>query len=225
MKNNNAEILLKELELDPTAFFNNGRSYNLLQEYFSGLSLDTLIPLLESDNGDVQKTGIWIVSELAKKACSLLKHVVPLVKSRNSYIKYHALECILLCGIENQVNEFVHLIDCLDDKEAFIRIRTMYLLSNAEKAQLERGPQLVADYNINDYETHQIGLKRLAEAENIEDIQIVEMLNSSRSLIQQYGAMIVKRNYKKKSTIIKDALFSKNSDVSEFAKLVIDIEG
>jgi len=70
--------------------------------------------------------------ELAGKTCSLLKYVVPLVKNADKYIRYYAFECILLCAIGKQVEEFVHLIHGISDEESPIKVLSMKLLSNAK---------------------------------------------------------------------------------------------
>ncbi|MGN6398458.1 MAG: hypothetical protein ACTHMI_23000, partial [Mucilaginibacter sp.] len=67
---NNGEQLIQDLLLNPASFFDRGQSFHLLQEYFKGMTLETLIPLLQSQDRIVQRTAIWIVSELASQACS-----------------------------------------------------------------------------------------------------------------------------------------------------------
>ena len=68
MKNEIGYELIENLLFDPSDFFNQGKTYDLLDNFFKGLPVETLIPLLTSSEIDVQKSAIWIASELASNA-------------------------------------------------------------------------------------------------------------------------------------------------------------
>ena len=224
MKENKGEQLIEDLKSNPEKFFKHGKSYNLLQEYFAGLSVETLIPLLESDNLAIQKPAIWIVSELASKGCSLLPYVTPLSKSDDNYIAYYALECILLCANGKYINEFVHLVNRINEGESDIRALAMRLLTNAEDAQLRAGIELSLEANLKDYELHRIGLTGLLNHSKFDSDMVLAMLDSNEPLTQQYGAMLAKRKQKDFPKLIEYALTSKNTSVKEFAEFAIDTE-
>jgi hypothetical protein len=214
-------MLIDELLEDPASFFENGKSNILLQEYFKGLPVESLIPLLESKDKFVQKTAIWIVSELSNQGCALLQYVVPLVKSDELYIRYYALESISICAKGENANEFIHLIKSINDMDHQIRVPAMLLLSNAEKSQLSSGIELVETHNIDNYKLHQKGLMGLLN-EDINVAEIKNMLDSNEPLIQRYGVILSKNLNNDNFQTIKYALSSNNSDVKEFAKLVLE---
>jgi hypothetical protein len=224
MKQNRGHQLIKDLKSNPSAFFKMGKSHDLLQEYFDGLSLETLIPLLQSSDLAIQRPTIWIVSELAGKSCSLLPHILPLVDSADDYIRYYALECILLCANGRYIKEFVHLIRSIDDDAAPIKVLAMKLLVNAEDIQLRTGAELVVESQIENYQLHQLGLSSLLDHEQLEEHDILAMLNSKEPLTQQYGAMVAGRRYENSPKLILDALASNNVCVQEFAQAIVDMD-
>ena len=223
MKEDKGYQLIEDLKSNPIAFFKFGKSHELLQAYFGGLSLETLIPLLQSDDLAIQKPTIWIVSELAGEGCSLLPHVLPLVDSADHYIRYYALECILLCAKGRYIKEFVHLIRSINDASPSNKILAMRLLANAEDVQLRTGLDLVVEYQIEDYQLHQFGLDRLLNHSQLEERDIVDMLNSGEPLTQQYGVIIAGRRYECSPKLIQDALTSHNVYVQEFAQAIVDM--
>ena len=58
------DFLINSLTNDPEKFYNEGKSYELLQEYFKGFSKDTLRILLISKDKWIKRVAIWITSEL-----------------------------------------------------------------------------------------------------------------------------------------------------------------
>lgn len=224
MKENIGEKLIADLESNPEKFFKHGRSYDLLQEYFAGLSIETLIPLLQSENPAIQKPAIWIVSELATSGCSLLPYVGPLTKSNDNYIAYYALESILLCATGKYIKEFVHLIRSIDSDESNIRLLAMKLLASAEDAQLQAGMELVEEVKLKDFKLHIFGLTSLLNHSQLDQNMLLSMLNSNERLTQQYGVMSARRKQEDFPQLIQHALNSTNSDVKEFAKSVIELD-
>ena len=130
------ENLIAQLMADSCRFDELGNAYQLLQEYFDGFSLETLRPLMASSDRLVQRAGVWITAELGLEARSLLCDAVPLTRSRDTYIRYHALEIVTVCSIADDVDEFVHVIPSLTDEDEVIRVLGMRLVSNADLSQL-----------------------------------------------------------------------------------------
>ncbi|HAL83340.1 MAG TPA: hypothetical protein DCO83_14800 [Mucilaginibacter sp.] len=220
---NKGEKLIKDLICNPSLFERRGQGYELLQECFTGFPLENLIPLLKSDDEDILKPIIVILSELAFQAFDLLPYVVPLINCEDSFIRYYALECIFLNSSGVYIDEFIHVINGISDQDESNRNLIMHLLSNADRYQLEAGVKLVAKHKIANYKLHQEGLRKLLSSDNMDDSEIMQMLNSNEPLLQQYGVMIAKEVYKNNSKLIDYALTSKNEDVKTFSKWVIDL--
>jgi hypothetical protein len=221
MKKQKGEQLIEELLSKPQSFFTNGKSYDLLQEYFGGLDLETLIPLLKSSDEDILKPTIWIVSELTDHACSLLQYVIPLAHNEDKYIKYYALESIFMCATGEQVDNFIYLIRSISDQESAIRTLTMKLLSNAREEQLRSGMELVSKLNISDHKLHHDGLSKLLYSNQVDAIAITEMLNSNEPITQQYGVMLAMKKTANYPELMKYALLNNNPDVERFAQMFV----
>ncbi len=222
MKYDKGEKLINDLFLNPLLFERQGKGYRLLQEFFKGMSVEALIPLLKSDDKNIQNTGMAIVSELGDKACSLMPYVVPFIASDDAFIRYCTLESILDCAKGEYIKEIIHLIDSINIKDGIDHSLKMFLLSNAEQVQLKEGFKLVAENKINDYQLHQKGLAKLINNNNSQD-EILEMLGSTEPLIQRYGAIISKKMYRDSPELINYALLSANPDLRDYAEFIIDL--
>lgn len=222
MKNNTSSKLLETLIANPRLFFEKGLTNDLLNEYFKGLSLDTLVPLLQSDDEYTLKSVVWIIAELSTHACSLLPSVVKLVDHENEYIRYYVLECILMCARGNYKKEFIHLIKAIEDKESSIRRLAMILLSNAEPMQIQTSISIITSENIKDSNLHLSGLNKLLDADSVNTIEILDMLKSDNPLVQRYGAMVARKIYDTNKEVLAYALSSDNADISEFARMTIE---
>ncbi len=221
--NTKGEELIKDLIANPSLFERRGQGYQFLEECFTGFPLENLIPLLKSDDEDILKPTIVIISELAFQAFDLIPYVAPLINCEDSFIRYYAIECMFSNSSGVYIDEFIHVINGISDQDQSIRNLIMRLLSNADRYQLEAGVRLVANYKIANYKLHQDGLRKLLSSDNMDDNEIMQMLNSNEPLLQQYGVMIAKKVYKNNSKLIDYALTSKNEDVKDFSQLVIDL--
>ena len=218
MENKTGKELIDQLKLDPALFCKRGRDHDLLNEFFKGLPFEYLIPLLQSDDQDILKPAVSIVSELGRKACDLLPYIVPLVNNNDRFIRYYVLESIFLCASDNNLKEFIHIINGISDKDDGVRRLVMRLLARAENSQIEAGLGLVEKNKIPDYLLHQNGLTKLLNAKNLLESEVIVLLDSEEPLIQKYGAMIAKRVYKTNPALLSYALLSTNSDVKRFAQ-------
>ena len=88
--------LIDELLTDSARFNELGKSYELLQEYFEGFPLNTLRALLSNEDYMVKRAAIWIVAELGEAANELINDVIPLLNYNDRYIKYYAIESIMV---------------------------------------------------------------------------------------------------------------------------------
>jgi hypothetical protein len=224
MIDNKGKELITELLFDPILFQEQGKGYGLYNQYSkNGLEIETLIPLLNSNNEDVIKLAIWIASEIAVHACDLFPYVVKHVDNNNPYIRYHSLVFIILCSTESHKEAFIHLVQSISDENLAIGMLGMRLLSNADSKQLQIAIELVERYNFVNSELHKIGLLSLLDFKEIAVSSIVSMLRDHRGLIQQYGAMVIKRKEESNTILINEALECNNAVVREFALALQDL--
>lgn len=184
--------LLDELNTQPEVFFSEGRTYDLLQEYFKGEDISSLISLLGHKNLSTRKSAIWIVSELGKTALPLAEYVVPLLNDDERYIKYYALEFIMICSSEGSRGYFRYVVFALEDEDYIIRKLAMFLISNASRYQLEEAFHYFSNAN---NENHIKGLTWLLD--DLSDIkfdnyEFVELYGKNHTLAM-YRAISLKR--------------------------------
>jgi len=210
------EALVSELLANPLKFTEQGNAYQLLQAYFDGYSLETLSPLLTNQNVMVQRAAVWVASELGKQACSLIHDVIPLIDSHDRNIKYHALECAIVCASGANVKEFVHVVRSLQSEDDVIRRLAMRLMSNADRAQLEG--LLSSDAISTLGSVHARGLLQLSRPVPVEPKDVLQLIESPDPLDRKYGAIAAKRFLKSFPQLIVAAAASSDLEVQRFAR-------
>lgn len=215
-----SDQLVKELLDNPQYFSERGKGNELLQRYFGGYPIKTLIPLLKSNNEIIQKEAIWIVSELGSTNCNnLLEFIIPLLTHSNAMVKYFALDSVFLGTYESNFDSFVHLISVLDDADWFIQKSVMHLLYNANLSQLKCALKLIK----NNF--HIQGIELLLNSEKLTSKKVIELLNDNHNLIRKYGAVIAKKIYNKNPKPINYLIEKTDHEMNDFATEVVELLG
>ena len=215
------EQLIQELLANPSKFDHRGRAYQLLQEYFRGLPLETLRPLLSNEDAIVKKAAVWVVSELGKDASTLIHDVIPLLQESDRRIKYHALESVMVCSVDENVDEFVHVARALESDDEEIRRLAMRLIGNANTTQLVAAVKLLRSGSDLD-RLHEQGLSAVLKAQSLDIGQIHRMIASEKPLVRKYGAIAAKRTFHKHPELIAAAASSADADVRQFVSKVTE---
>lgn len=208
--------LIAELLANPSKFKQDGRAYQLLEEYFSGLSVDTLRPLLRHEDSLVRHAAVWVASELGDQASALLDDATPLIESNDRFQSYHALEIAAVCAIGPQVDRFVNVARGLESGDGVIRGLTMRLMSRADPSQLEAAA-VASERDPACPEAHKRGLWLLAKGEQADSRDVRELLASDNRLALCYGAIAAKRLREKCPELLEHATTLPDATVSKFA--------
>lgn len=179
--------LIEELAAEPQAFFDGGRTYELLQCYFDGLPKDTLVPLLRSDDVVVRRAAAFVVSELGIAAQELLPEVVSLMESGDRYSKYQAMESLTVCAEDEEAEHFFHVPLELESEDAVLRKLAMRLISRAEGHQLAAAARCCGQQPGG--AEHERCLTVLANGTG----DIGGMLREPSGLVRRYGAVLARR--------------------------------
>lgn len=222
MNNSSGSKLIKKLLTKPSKFNNQGRAYQLLQQYFEGFPLETLQPLLHHKDPLVRRAAVWIVSELGIGGSGLLNDAIPLINDDERYVKYHALEIVSVCSVGGNANQFKYVIPLMECNDDVIRILVMRLVSNADLLQLEAGARF---FGLKDsyHKLHNEGLTKLLEVDRITPEQVALMINNDEPLTRKYGIIIAKRLFTKFPNLIIDAVMNGDNDISKFSQEVVEI--
>jgi hypothetical protein len=216
------EKLISELLADPAKFYKQGKAYQLLQEYFHGLPLDTLQPLLRHSNGNVRGAAVFVVSELGDKAKSLIQEIALLINDPDKKIRWDALESVMVCSTGTNIEKFLLVIKELENNDDSLCRLAMRLVSNADPLQLEAGFRLSDTLNFSG-ELHKQGLSVLLKGNSITESEITLMLKNSERLIRIYGAIAAKRSFGHQPKFLELAASSLDSGVSRFSAEALEI--
>lgn len=205
--------LLDQLLESPKEFFDRGRSYDLLQEYFEGRDVESLRELLCHDDVFVRRVAAWITSELGSRGCGLLSDVIALLKSGDRYLSYHALEIITVCARGSNAREFSRVLQHFEHADSVLNQLAMRLTARADTSQW-----IAAREEGRLSASHRIGLDSLIEAGSSGANAIDRLLSSSDSIQRKYGAIVCRVLSKQAPAVLDKAYACNDDDVQEFLK-------
>jgi hypothetical protein len=208
--------LIGELLADPAAFKEHGRAYQLLEEYFSGLAVETLRPLLRHENTLVRHAAVFVASELGQEASPLLDDVVPLIESDDRFVSYHALEVTVVCATGPLADRFIAIPRALESRDDVVRVLAMRLLTRADPTQLEAAAARADQIAINK-EVHSRGLLMLAGSASRDPRDVRLMLSDKHPIARMYGAVAAKRLREKSPDLLQFAAELPDISISRFA--------
>jgi HEAT repeat protein len=211
-----AKELIQDLLAEPSRFADAGRAHELLQAYFKGAPVDTLRPLLRSEDLRIRRAAAFVVSELGRQASPVLDDVTSLMNSGDRYLIFHAMESITVCATGEGAAEFLHVVMKLEDPDAVLRSLAMFLMSNADASQLGAAYDLMK----GEPSDHQLGLELLMEP-SATDESILALIASDKPLRRRYGAVAAARSYEKSPRLIETAAVSEDDDIGSFVKAFI----
>jgi hypothetical protein len=217
------EQLIRDLLADPRKFDSDGRAYDLLQAYFSGLPLETLRPLLKNDEALVQRAAVFVASELGSQARDLVDDVIPLVQANDRYLQYHAMEIIAVCCEGELSGNFVHVVRALESQDDVLRALAMLLVSNANTSQLEAARQYF-DAAGSNHRTHASGLHALVQAHRLDPAIVASMMQDADPLTRRYGAIAARRLLPEFPYLFTAAESSNDLAVREFYRDVVGVQ-
>lgn len=215
-ENSSGDKLIADLLSNPAKFEKQGKAYQLLQEYFHGMPLDTLKPLLKHRDGNVRSAAVFVASELGQKAKSLIREVTLLVGDPDSRIQWDALESVMVCSTGKNSEYFLYVVKELENRDDSIRRLAMRLISNADVSQLKTGLKMSHNLASNS-EMHKQGLSVLLKGNSITESDITAMLNDPAHLIKMYGAIAAKRIFEQYPKLLEFAASSLDPDISRFS--------
>lgn len=207
--------LVSELLENPLAFKERGRAYQLLQEYFAGLPVSTLRPLLHHDDNLVKHAAVWIASELGDQACDLLDDVIPLMNSGDRFLCYHTLEIAVVCAIGARADRFCVIPQALESRDDVIQGLAMRLLTRAESTQLEAAVHCV-DRIPSNKALHKRGLSLLVGYKPPEPSDVARMLQHDEVILRMYGAIAVKRRGMRSPELLQRAAMLTDKSIARF---------
>lgn len=211
--------LLQELEDNPEKFEADGKAYDLLQEYFQGLPLETLRPFLKHENAAARCSAAFIAAELGVGASSLIFDVVPLIRDEDLPPRYRsdALDAVMVCSARENFEQFVHVVRELEDCYPSV----MRLVANANPSQILAAIRCVDALKPHDID-HQQGLELLLRWNTASSAEVIALLDSPSTLLRKYAAIVAKKRFADCPELIQHAKANDSKAVSTFAEEVLE---
>jgi len=208
--------LIDELKSNPLKCGEEGKTYELLQMYFSGFPLNTLYPLLSHEDSIVRRGAIWIVSELGIEGQKFLDDALKLIYDEDGHTRSYAFDVIVACSEGDRLDEFFKIIPFLENETTKFII--MRLLSNVPDDKLRRASEYFGEKNSYN-KLHKEGLLLLSEIRKLSYEQILSMVDSSESLTRKYGMIAIQKLVCVLEQFVYKSMESTDPDISEFSKI------
>ena len=185
--------LIAKLVCDPEAFERGGFANDLLKQFLRGHPIDVLRRLLHHSDGGVTRAAIWIASELPVFAPALLSDALPALTSPDRYVRFYALDVVMLGAVGEDEEEFVRVVEALDDPDVAVKDHALFLISHATNGQILAA---IKRFRRADPSSHHLpGLGALADARSANPIAVREMIESNSEVDRKYGLAIAERCY------------------------------
>ena len=215
--------LINQLKNEPEMFYNEGKSYQLLQEYFEGFQKDTLRELFYFENVWIRRVATWIASELGADGSDLLKDVLTQIDDEDSYICSYALQMVANCAYDEHIDDFVRVFSFLGYNNQAVRLSVMTILLGLSHQRINEAYTRMANNKKYD-NSHRKGLLALLDADNLTSSAIVQMVSNSDAIIRKYGIIAAAKLFDKYPQLIIGATNDGDLDIREFSKQVLRVK-
>lgn len=213
--------LIESLKNDPEKFYNEGKSYQLLQEYYKGLPKDTLRSLFYFESKWIRRAAVWITSELGENGIDLLKEVLTQINDSDHYICGYALQIVAAHACNEYIDDFIKVFSFLEHSNQKIRFIVMDIISGLSVSRIQEACEYSENKKLLS-DSHKKGLLSLLNINTLALSEITKMIDSDDAVIRKYGVIIAEKLYKKYPQIINEAVNVQDLDISEFSKIVVE---
>lgn len=186
-------------------------SHSLLNEFFSGYSLENLRTLLRSDEEKSVRAGVWIASELGDRCSEVLEDMRPLLHHASRYVRFFAVDCILLAAEPWQTDLLGSAAGLVWDEDAAVRWKALTFLTNTTVGQLLGA----AHGTVEPWFSAE--LEWLASLGPGDSEAVRMRLGSSKSTVRRLGAAAAARLAASSIQLLELASANSDPDVASFA--------
>ena len=214
---NSGVALIHELMNSPEEFVAKAGPNALLHEYFRGLPLDTLRPLLRHGNLLIQRAAVFIASELGGDGRALVDDVIPLLASADREVAYDALIAVTAFTSSFDADRFEHVIRALENEDEVLRRLAMRMVSNSPTGTLQGALKRFRAFIQSDPE-HRIGLTLLIKGDQLLSEEFQKALAHGSPLIRRYAAIAARRLMKTMPKCIASVASCDDPELRTFAE-------
>jgi hypothetical protein len=207
-----ADRLVAELLFTPEEFEQRGLANELLKQFLRGYPIIELQTLLRHPDGGVKRAAIWIASELPSYAPALLGDAVRAISSPDRYVRYYALDVVVLGAVGEFEEEYAQVVLALDPA---VKDHALFLVSSATNDRLLAAMRGIEKLNPSSY--HLAGLRALMEAPSVSPKKIEDMIEADSEVDRLYGLAIAERSYGAYPDLLQIAARSNDTLIASLA--------
>lgn len=215
--------LLSELLSHPEEFnADNYKGYDLLNEYLRGMDIETIIPILNSENKLVYRIGISICSELDENQCSvILPYLLHLVGIEDDPLYLNYLFGAIYNGTcKKNCEKFCYIVRHLNSTEYKIISSAMHLMVVANDKQLEAS---ISELDTATELSLIKGLQHLTGILKLDKDKIVQLIQCDDPIMQLFAGIISAKLYTKYPDLIRTCAVSLNKNLQQFSEEIIEL--
>ena len=218
MDETNGLRFIEILKKDKEKFRKEVGGYQLLEEYFHGLSRETLHDLLSNDDKDIRALALWIAAELGSAGAEeFLEEAASHMNDDDPAIYRYSTEIVAFWGTDKYMDDFMRIFSFFEHSNAKIRKVSMVRISQLNDSRIKEAYA----YSVNNKilsDSHEKGLLSLIHINTLTDSDITAMLHSDDSVIRKYGIIAASKVYEKYPEIINESVNSEDLDVQDYSK-------
>ena len=215
------EHLLSMLKADADAFERSGGITELLNELFLGYPVEALREVVTSEDSRVRRVAVRVLSELGDRAEPLLNEVIAALQHLDDYIRYYALDAIMLSTEHRNQEKFWHVISMLDDGDRGVRQKALRFLATASDQQIASAiTRLEESANWSPWCP---GLRLLLRPLSVDDVAVMAMIRMGTRFEKQLGVAISARAYSRYPQLLRFAAQELDEELKSVAAYFLDL--
>lgn len=193
-------------------------THELLSKVFSGYPVERIRPLLRSSVDSAVKHGVWIASESAPRAASIMDDIDHLLHHESPYVRYYAIDSVLTSSTASHGSTIAKAILLLSDPDPdpdhVIRRKVLELLANARIDQLQAGIAYVESEPL----LGQLRWLTSTRDSTSERLEIIARLDEQENLSRLIAAVAAARIASRDPHPLDCAAASQDWEIRSFAK-------
>lgn len=187
---------------------------DLLGEFFSGYPVENLRPLLRSTDEGIAKTATWLASELGERAIPIFDAVVPMLRHGSRYVRFFAVDTVLVCATEEHGEAIARTIGLLLDGDDAVRWKALMFVAKASRGQLSASLPYQSNRELGALTSWILGLDQEG---GVVANEVTSKLDDHQPLVRLFAAAAAVRFSFSVPALLKRAAESSDAEVASFA--------
>jgi hypothetical protein len=185
-----AAQLISDIMRTPSVCDDGVIANDLLREFQRGYPIEELTSLLTHQDDTVVKTGVFIASELGRRARPVLEAVVRLLSHPAMAVRYDAIDSVLSCTGSEDGEQVAKVILLLGDTEGPVRRKVLDFISRASRGQLEAA---LAYFETTQSDSAYASALRALIHKGTRPDEVVSLMRNENAILRMIGVVAAAR--------------------------------